>query len=127
MPAQILFGEEVEDLAARVSDAVVGLLADLSSELTDASHRTAVSELVITAREHLARQPVDPAPMVRAILHKDLVGRWLSPDGVDGHGIALAPAVVKIAVLGPPRVAPVPVSGFGAPSYWPAVPAISSP
>ncbi|MEP7192263.1 MAG: hypothetical protein ABI903_05305 [Actinomycetota bacterium] len=178
MHAQILYSEEVENLAGRVSDAVVDLLADLSSELTDDALRTTVDELVITIREQLIRQPVDPAPMVRAILRRDQVGRRLSPDEPDEFGIALAPAkprekgelsrgtlvvveppiggkalvlfhpqvvddvpaVEKLAVAVPPVVVPpvvvppvvvppvvaaAPVTGFRAPSYWPAVPVIS--
>lgn len=93
MHAQILYSEEVENLAGRVSGAVLDLLADLSSELTDDALRTTVNELVLTVREQLVRQPVDPAPMVRAILRRDRVGRRLSPQEPDEFGIALAPAV----------------------------------
>jgi hypothetical protein len=92
MHAQILYSEEVENLAGRVSDAVLDLLADLSTDLKEASLRTAVNELVVTAREQLIRKPVDPAPMVRAILHKDQVWPGWLPDEADELGDASAPA-----------------------------------
>ncbi|MGV8847795.1 hypothetical protein [Tessaracoccus sp.] len=143
--AQILFAGEVEALAGRVTDAVVTVLDDLGSELTDPGLRVALSALVCAAREKLAHEPVDPAPLVRAVLRRGPDGRRLSAEEEDEFGFALTrsapvfstalvvvvPEPVVPEPVAPEPVAPEPVAvtapGLGrpAPSYWPAVPAIS--
>ena len=103
MYAQILVGAEMEDLAVRVTDAVVTVLADLAGELTDAELRSAMEALVAEAHERLAHEPVDAEPLVRAILCGEPAVPFAMP--------------VPVEVIDPPRPA--------APAYWPAVPEIS--
>jgi hypothetical protein len=100
MYAQILVESEMEELVGRVTGAVVTALADLAAGLEDPDLRAAMGALVVSARQQLALAPVDPEPLVLAILHGDPV-----------------PVDVPVEVPGPPRLA--------APAYWPAVPAIS--
>ena len=100
MYAQILVEGEMEELAGRVTDAVLTVLADLAAGLEDPDLRSAMGALVLSVRDQLAHAPVDPEPLVRAILHGDPV-----------------PVDVPVDVPDPPRLV--------APAYWPAVPVIS--
>jgi hypothetical protein len=100
MYAQILVDGEMEELVGRVTDAVVTHLADLAAGLEDPELRSAMGALVVAAGQQLAHAPVDPEPLVQAILHGDPV-----------------PVDVPVDVSRPPRLE--------APAYWPAVPAIS--
>jgi hypothetical protein len=100
MYAQILVESEMEELVGRVTGAVVTALADLAAGLEDPELRAAMGALVVSARQQLALAPVDPAPLVRAILHGDPV-----------------PVDVPVEVPSPPQLV--------TPAYWPAVPTIS--
>jgi len=119
MYAQILVAEEMEDLAARVTDAVLAALVDRAQQLTDPGLRSAVGAIVVATREQLSHAPVDPEPLVRAILHGEPAARRPA-DEADALAVAPAEPVagpVPVDAPGPP--------GAAAPAYWPAVPAIS--
>jgi len=119
MYAQILVAEEMEDLAARVTDAVLAALVDRAQQLTDPGLRSAVGAIVVATRKQLSHAPVDPEPLVRAILHGEPAARRPADEA---DALAVAPAE---PVAGPvPVDAPSP-PGAAAPAYWPAVPAIS--
>jgi len=90
----------MEELVGRVTGAVVTVLVDLAAGLEDPGLRAAMGALVVAARQQLALAPVDPEPLVLAILHGDPV-----------------PVDCPVEVPVPPRLA--------APAYWPAVPAIT--
>ena len=97
MRAQILVDGEVEDLAGRITNAVLTALVDMAGEVTDPQAHAAVWTFVVAVRERLAQTPVDPEPLMKAILRGD-------------------PSV--------PVETPLPTV-IAAPSYWPAVPEIS--
>jgi hypothetical protein len=103
MYAQILVGAEMDDLAVRVTDSVVTVLADLAGELTDPELRSAMRALVVAAHEHLTHEPIDTEPLVRSILRGEPAVPFAVP--------------VPVEVTDPSRPT--------APAYWPAVPEIS--
>ena len=107
MHAQILVDGEMHDLAGRVTDEVVTVLADLAAGLTDPQLRSAMGALVAGARQQLAAAPVDPEPLVRAILRGDPATPAIDPFA--------APTPIEAPSAARPD----------APAYWPAVPAIS--
>jgi len=122
----ILYSAEVEDLAGRVTNAAVTAVENLAAELlTDPQVRAAVSALTLAVRDQLAANPVDPAPMVRAILRHAPSGRRLADDEEDEFGFAITPKPVVTVVVPGQVVAILPSPADTAPAYWPAVPAIS--
>lgn len=121
MHAQILVAEEMEDLAGRVTDAVLAVLVNRARQLSDPALRSAVGAVVVTAREQLACAPVDAEPLVWAILHGEPVAAEQPADAADV--LAAEPTAEPVAEAVPLN-APV-VPGTATPAYWPAVPEIS--
>ena len=103
MHAQILTGDELGNLTGRITDAVIAVLADLASQVAEPALNDAAQALVVATRDQMIRTPVDPAPMMRAILRRDAVGRPLAADEQDEFGVALSPAIPDVPV------APLPV------------------
>jgi hypothetical protein len=126
MHAQILVEGELEAVVGRVTDAVVTVLADLAAELTDPALRSAMGALVVAARGQLAQAPIDPEPLVRAVLRGDPVAlptevkEVEEVEEVEPGAVPTADppgAAVSVDTATPSKVV--------APAYWPAVPAIS--
>ena len=120
MHAQILVAEEMEDLAGRVTDAVLAVFVDRAEQLTDPALRSAVGALIVTAREQLAHAPVQAEPLVWAILRGEPVAQR---PAAAAEVLAVDPTADPAAVAVPANTPGTP--GTAAPAYWPAVPAIS--
>jgi hypothetical protein len=125
MYAQILVVDEIHELAGRVTDAVVTVLEDLAAELTDPELRSAMGALVARARHQLAHAPVDPEPLVWAVLHGGSVPPAERSPAPAAPVASADPIAAPVLADLPAPALPAPPAPPAPPAYWPAVPAIS--